>query len=111
MAANQIPELTPGKQIDLLGETNDRYDLGVSHVSRTEVVRLPIVTPEQLLALSSVGTWARSRLEQTLDESRKLRDNLQQFAKPQNLEPTQTENRQTQVRKLRVQQAILQLED
>ena len=116
VAANQIPELTPGKQIDLLGETNDRYDLGVSHVSRTEVVRLPIVTPEQLLALLERRELAlRSRLEQTLDESRKLRDNLQQFAKPQNLEPTQTEtesaeNRQTQVRKLRVQQAILQLE-
>lgn len=133
VAAKRLPELQPGFQVDLMGETQDRYDLGQRHLTRTQVIRLPVVSDEALLAyLERRELSLRSRLEQTLDETRKLRDNLTQFSpatpspapnassnsereasdrteenEEDNSEPAAV-NRDDQVRQLRIQQAILQ---
>ncbi len=127
VAQKQLPEIAPGMRIDIIGETSDRYDLGIDHTTRTEVIRLPIVTPETLLAfLERRELSLRARLEQTLDESRTLRDNLSEFAAPPTNAPLTDEprsnanaegsvtldqpDRETQVRRLRIQQARLQSE-
>ncbi|MGB1926676.1 MAG: polyketide synthase, partial [Rubripirellula sp.] len=50
IASKELPQLSPGFEIDLIGETHDRYDLGSEHTTLTQVIRLPVVTPETLLA-------------------------------------------------------------
>jgi hypothetical protein len=134
IAQKQLPDLQPGFTIDLIGETQDRYDLGQRHLTRTQVIRLPVVSDEALLAyLERRELSLRARLEQTLDESRKLRDSIAKFTseatiskasetptteesglKTQNesitdvSETAGTVNRDDQVRRLRIQQAMLQ---
>lgn len=129
VADNELEELVPGSSVDLIGETNDRYDLNDSHTTITEVYRLPVVTPETLLAyLERRELSLRARLEQSLDESRQLRQNLTQYAaqsleenvdeNSSTLEDNATEagtpdtvtlrNREQQIRRLRIQQSILQ---
>jgi hypothetical protein len=110
----RLTELQPGDAISVLGEASDRYDLGGQHLTRSEVFRLQIVTPEQLLALMERRELAlRARLEQTIDETRNLRDTLDMIRRrgfaveresPDGTEPA----RQEQVRRLRVQQSGLQ---
>ena len=46
-----LTELMPGNAVSLIGEATDGYDLGEQHITRSEVFRLEVVTPEQLLAL------------------------------------------------------------
>lgn len=116
VASEALPELKPGDAISLIGESNDRYNLSGNHLTRTEVYRLPIVTPETLLALMERRELAlRSRLEQTLDETRKLRDSLDQLARTgfsAAVDEVQNDNdaetRTLQVRRLRIQQSDLQ---
>jgi hypothetical protein len=62
----------------LVGEVTDRYDLdGRVHRVTSQLFRLEIVTPENLLALLERRELAlRSRLEQTIEETRQLRDSL-----------------------------------
>ena len=134
IAEKLLPDLQPGFTIDLIGETQDRYDLGQRHLTRTQVIRLPVVSDESLLAyLERRELSLRSRLEQTLDESRKLRDSIAQFTSESTAsresestskegsgsttqsessteasEPASVVNRDDQVRRLRIQQAILQ---
>ena len=110
----QLSELSPGGAINLIVEASDHYDLnGDQHVTRSEVYRLQIVSAEDLLALLERRELAlRARLEQTIDETRTLRDSLdllrvQSFgeqAESSDTDPT----RRRQVRLLRIQQSGLQ---
>ncbi|MGC6442589.1 MAG: polyketide synthase [Rubripirellula sp.] len=134
IAQKQLPDLQPGFTIDLIGETQDRYDLGQRHLTRTQVIRLPVVSDEALLAyLERRELSLRARLEQTLEESRRLRDSIAKFTSEATISkasetPTTEEsglktqnesitdvsetagsvNRDDQVRRLRIQQAMLQ---
>lgn len=73
-----FPTLEPGGAINLLAEASDRYDLdGQTHRSVSQLYRLEIVTPEKLLALLERRELAlRARLEQTIEETRLMRDSL-----------------------------------
>ncbi len=114
VAGGELSELKPGGAINLIVDASDRYNLNeTGHVTRSEVYRLQIVAPEELLALLERRELAlRARLEQTIDETRSLRDSLdllqrQAFdagAAEADADPT----RQRQVRLLRVQQSGLQ---
>ncbi len=113
VAAGTLPELVPGGAISVMGEASDLYDLGGRHLTRSEVFRLEIVTPEQLLArLERVELGLRARLEQTIDETRNLRDTLNLLRRgfdedESGLDATE-KTRQEQIRRLRVQQTGLQ---
>ena len=75
--AGTLPELKPGEAINVFGEANDRYDLGDAHLTRSEVFRLEVVTADKLLSLMERRELAlRARLEQTIDETRNLRESL-----------------------------------
>ena len=113
-AAGQIPELTPGGAVHLFGEATDAYDLGSRHVTRSEVFRLQLVSPEQLLALLERRELAlRARLEQTIAETKNLRDTLDllrrgfESAADDQLDETER-TRELQLRRLRTQQSGLQ---
>jgi len=71
-----IPE--PGGAINVIAEASDQYNLdGRSHQATSQLYKLDIVTPEALLALLERRELAlRSRLEQTIEETRQLRDSL-----------------------------------
>lgn len=73
-----FPAVEPGAAINLLAEASDRYDLdGQTHRSASQLYRLEIVTPENLLALLERRELAlRARLEQTIEETRLMRDSL-----------------------------------
>jgi hypothetical protein len=81
LAAAQPPRFAlrePGGAINLIAEATDRYNLdGQSHRSVSQLYRLDIVTPENLLALLERRELAlRARLEQSIDETRRMRDSL-----------------------------------
>ena len=103
-----------GAAISLFGEATDRYDLGSNHVTRSEVFRLQLVTPEQLLALLERRELAlRARLEQTITEAANLRDTLdllrRRFESASDDELDESElTREMQLRRLRAQQSGLQ---
>ena len=113
VADNQLPELVPGGAISLIGEATDRYDLGGQHITRSEIFRLELVKPEQLLALLERRELAlRSRLEQAINEMTTLRETLdllrrQGFEQPDDV-IDEALTRLQQVRRLRVQQSGLQ---
>ncbi|TWU42734.1 DUF4175 domain-containing protein [Novipirellula artificiosorum] len=76
-ASGRLPELRPDEAISVFAEADDAYDLGQPHLTRSELFRLQIVTPEKLLALLERRELGlRTRLEQTIDETRHLRDTL-----------------------------------
>lgn len=67
----------PGSAFTLFGEAKDGYNLGPAHVSRTDLLRLEVVTAEDLLAaLERRELGLRTRLEQTISEMQGLRDTL-----------------------------------
>ncbi|TWU11184.1 hypothetical protein Pla52o_56220 [Novipirellula galeiformis] len=114
-AQERLAELAPGSVINVFAEARDGYDLGKSHLTRSELFRLEIVTPEKLLALLERRELAlRGRLEQTIDETRNLRDTLDRLRRIGFEEVTDAvgeeadDTRTTQVRLLRVQQTGLQ---
>ncbi len=116
VADGKLSVIAPGGAISVIGEASDRYDLGTPHITRSEVYRLQVVTPEELLALMERRELAlRARLEQTIDETRNLRDALD-LIRRQGFEASEdgTEGddleitRQQQVRRLRIQQSGLQ---
>jgi hypothetical protein len=113
-AAGQLPELKPGGAVSLIGEAADAYDLGPEHRTRSEVFRLQVVTPEELLALMERRELElRARLEQSIEEARNLRDTLDLLQRRgldvDDPRAGQEERlRQQQVSRLRVQQARLQ---
>lgn len=139
IAADRLPELTAaasssadnntGDAIQVIGEVTDRYNLNGTHLTRSDVFRLQIVTPEKLLALLERRELAlRSRLEQTIDETRGLRDALNLLGRSMQSSPEENgdgeradeaddaksgdeesdQTRVVQVRRLRVQQSGLQ---
>ncbi|MCC9640708.1 polyketide synthase [Rhodopirellula sp. JC740] len=72
-----IPTPEPGASLQIFTTAKDRFDLAEPHVVRGEVVRLEVVTPETLLAtLERRELEFRSRLEQAIDETRRLRQSL-----------------------------------
>lgn len=76
-AAGRLSPLMPGQTINVFAEATDGYDLGTPHLTRSEVLRLSVVTNEQLLALLERRELAlRSRLEQTINDTQALRDSL-----------------------------------
>ena len=110
----ELDELEPGGAISVYAEASDRYDLGATHLTRSELFRLRVVTPEALLALLERRELAmRARLEQTIDETRTLRDTLDQlrrraFESSDEITDDDEAKRQIQVNRLRVQQSGLQ---
>lgn len=111
----QLQEIAPGGVINVMGEASDGYDLGSPHLTRSELFRLQVVTPEKLLALLEARELGlRARLEQTIDETRNLRETLdllrrQGFETPEQGTISDAEQtRLIQVRRLRVQQSGLQ---
>lgn len=114
IAEEKLPQLAPGGAVSILGEASDRYNLNAEHVTRSEVYRLEVVTPDQLLGLLERRELAlRSRLEQTIDETRNLRDTLdlllrRGLAEDLSDETEEERTRQIQIRRLRVQQSGLQ---
>ncbi len=110
----RLEEIVPGGAINIIGEATDYYDLGSQHLTRSEVFRLQIVKPEELLALMERRELGlRARLQQTIDEMRNLRETID-LLRRRGLEPPKDPNdeaertRQLQVRRLRVQQSGLQ---
>ena len=133
VADGKLPAIEPGSAINVFAEAKDHYDLGLEHVTRSEVFRLQVVKPEELLALLERRELAmRARLEQTIDETRSLRETLEQlrvrgFDPPEAAAGNDTAGednadedtasdedakreatRQEQIRRLRVQQTGLQ---
>ncbi|EMI21088.1 polyketide synthase-like protein [Rhodopirellula maiorica SM1] len=115
VAEQRMPELVPGGVIHVFAEARDGYDLGQTHLTRSELYRLEIVTPEKLLALLERRELGlRTRLEQTIDETRNLRDTLDLLRRKgfdaAADEPSEEGDvtRTAQVRLLRVQQTGLQ---
>ena len=113
VTSGQLSRPQPGDAVNLYGEATDAYDLGQGHRTRSDVHRLQIVTPEDLLALLERRELGlRSRLEQTIDEMQNLRDTLDLLARVGFLAEAADEEaertRQQQVRRLRVQQSRLQ---
>jgi len=108
-----LPELVPGTAVSLIGEATDGYNLGDKHITRSEVFRLEVVTPEQLLALMERRELGlRSRLEQTISEMTSLRQTLDLlrrtgFETPENATDEEL-TRIEQIRRLRAQQSGLQ---
>jgi len=103
LAASQpatFPRREPGSAINLIAEATDRYDLdGRSHRTLSQLFRLEIVTPENLLALLERRELAlRARLEQAIEETRLMRDSLvgltgelESFAAAREAEPAPTD--------------------
>ncbi len=113
VAQGKLPELVPGGVVNVYAEATDGYALGKDHLARSEMFRLQVVTPEQLLALLERRELGlRGRLEQTIDETRSLRDTLDTLKRVGLTEAIEQEpaekTRQEQVRRLRVQQSGLQ---
>ncbi len=118
VADGLLPAIPPGGAISVIGEASDRYDLGSPHITRSEVYRLQVVTPEDLLALMERRELAlRARLEQTIDETGNLRDALDLLRRRGDEEAGDEITidgdrgeitRQQQVRRLRIQQSGLQ---
>tara|TARA_R110002049_G_scaffold72490_1_gene186981 strand:- start:77264 stop:79570 length:2307 start_codon:yes stop_codon:yes gene_type:complete len=114
-AAGQMPEIKPGGAINVFGEASDRYDLGESHLTRSEVFRLQVVTADKLLSLMERRELAlRARLEQTIDETRNLREALDVLRR-RSMEAAETDavdeaqrTRDQQLHRLRSQQSGLQ---
>lgn len=72
-----LQEIKPGATVTLGTTAQDRFNLGTEHVTRGEIVRLQVVTPETLLAtLERRELEFRARLEQAIDETRRLRQSL-----------------------------------
>ena len=123
-ASGDLQELTPDDVINVFAEATDGYDLGKRHQTRSELFRLQVVTPDKLLALLERRELGlRARLEQTIDETRNLRDSLsllrrRSFDVTNDAESDQDNEasneldedvtRARQVRLLRVQQSGLQ---
>ncbi len=72
-----LQEVVPGATVMIGTSAQDRFNLGTSHVTQGELARLQVVTPETLLAtLERRELEFRSRLEQAIDETRRLRQSL-----------------------------------
>lgn len=110
-----LAAIQPGGAVSVFGEATDAYNLDGTHVTRSQVLRLEVVTPGQLLALMERRELAmRARLEQTIDEVTRLRESLDRVRRDgfgdEESEVGDEAMRRRQVRRLRIQQARLQTE-
>lgn len=116
VADRRMTEIAAGGAISLLGEVSDRYDLGTPHLTRSEVFRLRVVQPQELLALLERRELAlRARLEQTIVETRNLRERLDRLRRQGFDIPAEDDNideqaviRQQQGIRVRIQESGLQ---
>lgn len=78
MVDNQVWQpIKPGDTLTINTTAQDRFDLSSPHITNGELTRLQVVTPEELLAtLERRELEFRSRLEQSIDETRRLRQSL-----------------------------------
>ncbi len=131
-SSGQIAAPSPGTAYNVFGEVRDAYDLGDPHLVRSDLIRLEVVTPEELLAiLERRELGLRGRLEATITEMQTLRDTLdllrrdgwtpipdQKDRNPtpsvgfsvsqEDVEPELNVDRSVQLLRLRIQQAGLQ---
>lgn len=78
--SDQYAALPPGSTVQLTATAQDRFDLGPPHIVRGDTIRLQVVTPGDLLALLERRELEfRSRLEQAIDETQRLRQGLTQL--------------------------------
>ncbi len=106
----EIPE--SGSSLNLLGEASDHYNLdGRVHRVTSQLFQLNIVTADQLLAILERRELSlRGRLEQTIEEAKQLRDNLDALrADLASGDSASSEERQRQIFRLRSQQMGLQV--
>lgn len=106
-----LVSIQPGDVLTIGTSAKDRFDLAEPHITNGELIRLQVVTPEELLAaLERRELEFRSRLEQAIDETRRLKQSLSGIAG----ETATLENdpddplRQRQRGQLRIRQAELQ---
>lgn len=114
----EIKPLQPGEAISVYAEARDGFDLGGTHLTTSEIFRLQVVTPEELLTLLERRELGlRTRLEQTVTETQGMRDQLDRFRvdrfevameSQEGESPEQTRRRGLQITRLRVQQSGLQ---
>ncbi len=72
-----LEPIAPGASITIGTTAQDRFNLDTAHVTQGELVRLQVVTAEALLAtLERRELEFRARLEQVIDETRRLRQSL-----------------------------------
>ena len=77
---DMLNPIEPGSTVSVYAEASDGYDLGGEHRTVSEMIRLRVVTAEQLLMLLEKRELGlRTRLEQTLTEMTGLRDQLARF--------------------------------
>lgn len=116
-----LPALQPGSAISVYAEVADGFNLDSKHLTTSEIFRLQVVTPEELLTLLERRELGlRTRLEQTVNETQGLRDQLVRFrvegfevGSPDDPSATtedieQSRLRELQIIRLRVQQSGLQ---
>ncbi|QEF99220.1 hypothetical protein Mal15_32810 [Stieleria maiorica] len=116
--SGRIPALKPGGAISVYAEARDGYDLEGTHLTSSEIFRLQVVTPEELLTLLERRELGlRTRLEQTVTETQGLREQLAGFQadrfelsmeRQQGETEQQTRQRELRIIGLRVQQSGLQ---
>ncbi|MCS7468157.1 polyketide synthase [Stieleria sp. ICT_E10.1] len=116
--SGQIPALQPGGAISVYAEARDGYNLDGTHLTTSEIFRLQVVTPEELLSLMERRELGlRTRLEQTVTETQGLREQLAGFRsdrfellmeRQQGESEQQTRQRELRIIGLRVQQSGLQ---
>lgn len=106
-----LQTIEPGAMVTIGTTAKDRFDLSTPHITQGELVRLQVVTPEELLAtLERRELEFRSRLEQAIDETRRLKQSLTGIDNEaaQLVEKTDDELRSRQRVQLRIRQAELQ---
>lgn len=116
--SGKLSDIEPGGAISVYAEAKDAYDLDGEHLTTSELYRLQIVTPEELLMLLERRELGlRTRLEQTVTETQGLRDQLARFKSDRfvvTAEASETvtveeaQTRERQILRLRVQQTGLQ---
>ncbi|MEM6778176.1 MAG: polyketide synthase [Planctomycetota bacterium] len=120
----QIPAPQPGQRVQIVMSASDDYDLDGVHQVDGETFQLEVVTAEELLAkLEGRELEFRSRLEQLIDETRRLRQGIAALrdnaldwlgTTPAPAEPsvdeTDSPQRARQRFKLRIRQSELQID-
>jgi hypothetical protein len=116
--SGQLEALQPGSAISVFAEVRDGFDLGGKHLTTSEIFRLQVVTPEELLTLLERRELGlRTRLEQTVSETQGLREQLSRYRadrfvpsmeQQEGESEDQTRRRELQIIRLRVQQSGLQ---
>jgi len=72
-----VAPVAAGGSVTVGATARDRFNLAAEHITQSELIRLQVVTPETLLAtLERRELEFRSRLEQAIDETRRLRQSL-----------------------------------